>query len=168
VPAACHGFADGERSKRRDRESRSFERRNRDEISNTSRKQSLVVLAIATSLCLAAADRLAEGSAEARSDAASERPASQPVIHMTNVTGRVATVGDDGANQPHAVGIVSPERRIYLVGDEGIGRDLKKLVGKTVTVAAVVKRDIDGWPYLAVEWYRVLEGLTQTREGDGQ
>jgi hypothetical protein len=107
---------------------------------------------------LAAADGLAEGPVSARGDPASERPAGELVVHMTSVTGTIARVGDGGAGQPHPIGIVSAERRIYLVGDEGIGRELKKLVGKTVTVAAVVKHDVDGWPYLSVEWFRVLEG----------
>ena len=117
-----------------------------------------IVLVVAAGMWLAATAGLAEPPVGARSDTASERSGSRPVIHMTNVTGTIATVGDDGASQADAVGIVSPERRIYLVGDEGIGKDLKKLVGKTVTVGAVVKHDVDGWPYLAIEWYRVLEG----------
>ena len=117
-----------------------------------------MVLALAAGLWLAAGGGLAQGAGAAGSDASSERPIRQPEIHVTNVTGTIATVGDEGTSQPRTSGIVSPERRIYLVGDEGIGKDLKHLVGKTVTVAAVVKRDIDGWPYLAVEWYRVLEG----------
>ena len=81
----------------------------------------------------------------------------QLVAQMTNITGTVTRVGDDIPGQRPAIGIVS-EQRIYLVGDEGIGEDLGKLVGRTVTVSAMVKQDIDGWPYLSIEWYRVLEG----------
>lgn len=117
-----------------------------------------IVLAAAAGMGLAAGDGVAERPVAAQSDPASERPAGQLVAHMTSVTGTIARVGDGGAGQPHPIGIVSAERRIYLVGDEGIGKELKNLVGKTVTVAAVVKHDVDGWPYLAVEWFRVLEG----------
>jgi hypothetical protein len=77
---------------------------------------------------------------------------------MTSVTGTIAMIGDDASGRSNGVGIISHERRIYLVSDEGIGEELKKLVGRTVTVAALVKHDVDGWPYLTVEWFRVLEG----------
>jgi hypothetical protein len=107
---------------------------------------------------LASGDAFADGRVGAQSERSSQRPAGQPVVHMTTVTGTITTVGDGASGSSDAVGIVSPERRIYLVGDVGIGKELKKLVGKTVTVAAVVKYDIDGWPYLDVEWFRVLEG----------
>ena len=113
---------------------------------------------VATSVLLAVTDGLVDARVGAQAGAAQPSTASSPIVHMTHVTGTVTSVGDDVSGPMEAVGIVSPERRIYLVGDEGMGRQLKGLVGKTVTVAAEVKHDADGWPYLAVEWFRVLEG----------
>ena len=122
----------------------------------------LGVATVAVSALLAADEGVGYEPARAKTvEAAQETPARSAVpvvIQMTNVTGTIASVGDDATGRAQAVGLVSSERRIYLIGDEGIGKELKKLVGKTVTVAAEVKHDVDGWPYLAVEWYRVLEG----------
>jgi hypothetical protein len=128
-------------------------------IQSSWRRRGLV--AVAASLLLAAGHSVGyEPERTKTAEAAEETPGRSTavvVIHMTNVTGTIASVGDDAMAPPRAVGIVSPERRIYLIGDEGVGKDLKNLVGKTVTVAAEVKHDVDGWPYLAVEWYRVLK-----------
>ena len=129
-------------------------------IQRSWRRRSLV--AVAASLLLAAGHAVGYERERTKSvEAAQETPgrsAAVVVVHMTNITGTIASVGDDATGPPQAVGLVSPERRIYLIGDEGVGKDLKNLVGKTVIVIAEVKHDIDGWPYLSVEWFRVLEG----------
>jgi hypothetical protein len=121
----------------------------------------LGILVVTASALLAAGDGVGYERPGAKTVAAAQQaPARSPVlviVHMTNVTGTVASVGDDATGPTQAVGIVSPDSRIYLIGDEGLGKDLKQFVGKTVTVAAEVKHDVDGWPYLAVEWFRILE-----------
>ena len=122
------------------------------------RSQRLVLVALATSVLLAASDGLVDERVRTRAGAAPERSGRAPVVHVTNVTGTITSVGGDASGPERAVAIVSPERRVYLVGDDRLGRRLGNLVGKTVSVTAEVKRDADGWPYLAVESFRVLEG----------
>jgi hypothetical protein len=114
-----------------------------------------IVWAAAAIACLASGDGLADEHLRAQADTA---PGSQLVAEMTNVTGTITRVGDDLPGQRHAIGIVSPEQRVYLIAQDEIGQDFENLVGRTVTVSAFVKHDIDGWPYLSVEWYRVLKG----------
>jgi len=97
-------------------------------------------------------------AAEGEKTAAPGVAAAPPSPERMVVTGTIEALEKNLLGWATKVQIVSPAMGSFLIADSGKGRELKKLVGETVTVTAQRQHDAEGNEVLSVERYEIRGG----------